>query len=560
MINRIAKLILLASKKNIFLAKNDRYTKLAKKDYNENEIKSYIFEIIKDQRTLTQILPTYNDFLRINKLSVKNFAKKILSYCNKNKRRILGNITDNIIQKYFPNISLEEQFDIYNTISDYISKNFSSIMTSIIELHYTRIETIVQKITQSRSRLAPSEIQSILEEIINDNIDILKIKPDDCDINNANDLNINNFSKNIRLIFSASQKLRDNIISLFTKYDESFTIQYTDDIYNIYQQYAEFILQLILSKSYPDKASKQYFINKLKNKRSNIIDKVKKAYNNVKQWIKKDYPHLELLDLYDNYITIGYIPGAAQMQMLIIDDKGSIRIPGFKDYSKMKEGIYKCIASITINTELIDLNDSALLKLIYHELVHAIKKQGDETLELTTLRYKNKEPLLNPTEYQNSAHNDEIWDQGADSISKHTHLDLDFSYAGDKEYTPFYENDNISHKLRDLSHSCNQLNKPHEATLICYNCGWFKVYEVWNKDCDRARDNNFICPECHQQTVKLISPGSGEKELIDDAFSQWQAKSVEIKKNLEPSKQRLQYRQDREDEISRLKNKKRKKV
>lgn len=40
-----------------------------------------------------------------------------------------------------------------------------------------------------------------------------------------------------------------------------------------------------------------------------------------------------------------------------------------------------------------------------------------------------------------------------DSINNYTHLNLDFLYAGDeKEYTSFYENDNISHKLKYLYH------------------------------------------------------------------------------------------------------------
>ena len=550
--NRIAKRILLLSSRK-------RKHILVKKAYNENKIISYI----EDPFIIKQIIPSLRELATIKKLSTKNFVKKILSYLNKDKKYTCNNITTAIIQKYFSNVSLEEKSNIYNIIYNYILKDFLSIMTSIIELYFKNIniETFIQEITQIKiqNEKAQAKIYSILEEIINDNIDILKIKPDDCDISNINDLNINNFNKNIQLILPAVTKLNNNIKTLFKQYDESFTNIYNNDINMIITTNYEFILQLILDKSYPDKTSKQYLINILQNKRYNIIDKVKKAYNNAKQWIKKDYPHLELLDLYDNYIAVGHISGAAQTQILIMDDKGSVRIPTVNDYYKMKQGVYKCIADITINSELINLNDSALLKLIYHELVHAIKKQGDETLELTTLRYKNKEPVFNPMEYQDSAHNDEIWDQGADSISNHTHLDLDFSYAGDKKYTPFYENDNISHKLRSLSHICNNLNQPHEATLICYNCGWFNVYEKWNNDCEQAENNNFICPECHQQAVKLIYPGPGEKELIDDAFSQWQAKSVEIKKNLEPSKQRLQYRQERKDEISRLKNKKHRK-
>ena len=128
-----------------------------------------------------------------------------------------------------------------------------------------------------------------------------------------------------------------------------------------------------------------------------------------------------------------------------------------------------------------------------------------------------------------AVHSDKLWDKDVSSITNKTHLDLDYTYNNDNQFQ-IYENNNMSKYLQQQDLCSRLLNKPHEVTLICYNCSWFKVYEKWNNDYDKAVNNQFVCPKCGRNDVKLISSNPRWKDLVNDAFYQLQYQSIEHKK------------------------------
>lgn len=346
------------------------------------------------------------------------------------------------------------------------------------------IHAIAKKLITTNTSEYTAKINNIVESI---NIDL--IDPD----NFLQDF----IDQSKALLFSRSaqkliDKLTKNILNYLYKHSNfKLNASIKDDIESILRSNIEKYISMICDQTFTDEKEIKYLLNKYLQHIQDIKKQVIQAYNNVRTWLKEDYPQLELNDLDPDDIYIypdRERPNAAAYCHLNWDDS----------------------VSIHLSKSTIKQSKTYITKVIYHELVHAIKGQADTARKIDFARKMDKftgktNKALTDDEFQEIAHNDDIWDQGVDSIRKHTHLDV----------RGYDTNKDISNAERQMS----KLQYPHEATLICYNCGWYKVYEKWNNDCDQARDNNFTCPRCHQNDVKLISPDPGEKELINDALS-----------------------------------------
>ena len=98
------------------------------------------------------------------------------------------------------------------------------------------------------------------------------------------------------------------------------------------------------------------------------------------------------------------------------------------------------------------------------------------------------------------AHSDKIWKDVSKLISDKTGYD-------------------IQQNAREYENKTKKLNHNHEACIVCYNCGWFDIYETFDDDCEKAENNNFSCPECHSSDTKIIYPNENELSIIDDAIA-----------------------------------------
>ena len=289
-----------------------------------------------------------------------------------------------------------------------------------------------------------------------------------------------------------------------------------NDLYSIIKRNILVYMNLMCKQIFINNSEQniKYLVDTYKKQVKNIKKIVMRAYNNVRRWLKQDYPNLSLRDLTEDNI---YIFPTKQYP-----DRA-----GFCNINTTNNS-----ANIHLSQATIDNSQTYMEKVIYHELIHAIKGQADMATEI----YNNSSPKLTHNEYQAIAHNDDIWDQGMDTVRKHTHLDAR-GYDTNKDIT------HASIMLR-------QLKQPHEATLVCYNCGYFTVYRTWNKDCELAKEGNFTCPKCHKNDVKLISPGPGEKELINDAFAHIHYQVAEQMPYMPVDKNRLQKRKEYQDKVN----------
>ena len=469
-------------------------------------------------------------------ITAENVYKQCVEYLLRKKDKICIELLVNYNK-------LVHKISNWAFFTNYLNNNFSTIIESIYKRKFNindlvkRIQLVREKNTSKVSIITNSPQQEKIGKWVNYAIDDIANKYFNLDMFNIyafiKDINTNNFAKECskHILDNDRKSIIDQLTNMYCK--ESQT-----SFKNIIRDFFTINFYIIARKAfnilYSTDKDKQRVINKYLNKNTDLINKVLKAYKNVKEWLKQDYPNLELVELPAENITI-------------VDSDNYDASCGFTFITNPM----KLVADIEINRNVLDIGESALAKIIYHELIHCIKRQGKEGRLLKFLKQNN----MSDHQFQKEVHNDEIWDQGSNAISKRTHLDLDSNYSS-QEDNAFYENDNISEKLaRYNSLLVYSLNEPHEATLICYNCGWFNIYEKWNDDCDKAVNGQFICPECRRNDVKLISPGPGEKDLINDAFSHLQNISVEIKRNLEPSKKRLQHRIDRRKEIEELQKK-----
>jgi len=409
------------------------------------------------------------------------------------------NIFKNVIKKYNINESdgnnIYDQLiintDILNVIYKYSYSKIKAIVynrhipnNSIVDfnkLSFAEKKKIIHNIAKELITTNTSEYKAKINNII-ENIDVDLINPNKF---------LHDFINQSKILLSRNSqklinKLAKNILEyLYKNFNFKLNTSIEDDIESIVTSNIEIYISMICNQTFTDEKEIKYLLNKHLQYIQDIKKQVIQAYNNVRIWLKKDYPQLELNDLDPDDIDIyadSKKPGAAAYCSLNWD--GSV--------------------SINLSRSTIKRSKTYITTTIYHELIHAIKGQADTARKIERLR-KGTDNELTDNEFQEIAHNDDIWDQGVDSIRKHTHLDV-------RGY-------NTNKDISSAEQQMIKLQYPHEATLICYNCGWYKVYEKWNNDCEQARDNNFTCPRCHQKYVKLISAQPGEKELINDALS-----------------------------------------
>ena len=407
------------------------------------------------------------------------------------------NIFKNAISKYNINESdIYEQLvintDILNVIYKYSYSKIKAIaynkhipnnpIVDFNKLLFAEKKKIIHNIAKKLITTDPSEYNIKINNII-ENIDVNLINSNNFlhDFIDQSKTLINNNSQ--RLI----NKLTKNILNyLYQNFNFKLNTNIEDNIESIITPNIEIYISMICDQTFTDEKEIKRLLNKRIKKEKNIKQQVIQAYNNARVWLKNDYPQLELRNLKPDNIYIyadNKHPGTAGFCSLN-DVDGSV--------------------SINLSRSTINKTQTYIISVIYHELIHAIKGQADTAREINRLKLETGEELTD-AEFQEIAHNDDIWDQGMDMIRKHTHLDV-------RGY-------NTNKDINNAEYQISQLNKPHEATLICYNCGWCKVYAKWNKDCDRTRDGNFTCPRCHQKDVKLISPDLGEREIINDALA-----------------------------------------
>lgn len=351
-------------------------------------------------------------------------------------------------------------------------------------------------------------------------------------------VNTDNFINNCVKIFDNLEKDKI-IIKIYNDFIKEYN--YTDInpiIINKIELYLKknfnALARVALTTLYPTDRDKQRVINKFIKSNQQIKETVIRAYNRVKTLLKNEAPDLELLPLKENHISVTNQTGVFAAIVKEHTRANSIRL------------------SLQVSKQTVDKGFAFLMSTLYHEIIHCIKNQGSEGQKLYHQRWLLNKNKGNDWQHQQEIHNDEIWDRANDIIRNHTHFDLDYGYASDEQY-PWYKGDNISKELAKYRNNLLlNLNETHEATLICYNCGWFNMYREWNNDCEQAKNDMFFCPKCHENNVKLIFPGPGEKELIDDAFTHIHYQAAEQKKQLALHPDRLKHREERSQEIQSL--------
>ena len=405
------------------------------------------------------------------------------------------NIFKNVIHNESDGNNIYEQLVINTDILEVIYEYSHLKIKAIVDNRRVSNHSIVDfnKLSFAEKK---KTIHNIAKKLITANVLEYKSKINNIIENiNINSINPNNFlhdfiDQSKTLLKRNSQKLIDKLTKNILNYlHENFNFKLNtsikDDVESIITPNIEIYISMICKQIFADEKEIKYLLNKRLQYIQDIKKQVIQAYNNVRVWLKEDYPQLELNNLNSNNIKI--YPDSKK--------------PGVAAYCSLN---WNNSVSINLSESTVKQNKTYITATIYHELIHAIKGQADTARKIKRLRRgTNKE--LTDEEFQEIAHNDDIWDQGVNSVRKHTHLDV-------RGY-------GASEDISDAQYQMRKLQYPHEATLICYNCGWYEVYEKWNNDCNQARDNNFTCPRCHQKAVKLISPDPGEKELINDALS-----------------------------------------
>jgi len=298
------------------------------------------------------------------------------------------------------------------------------------------------------------------------------------DNTNNDKIDYEQFIANTKAYFKKSKK---NIIEKFVKiyidmYDEKDK-NVIKSMKNYLNRNFEVITERVVNYQVPDLYALKNLINDNTDKDyEKIKDKVKKAYDDVKKILEKEMPDLQLAKLKDSDITI------------LEDDSYG------ESNSYIEDGETHC--TIAIGRSLLSRGESVLMNTIYHELCHCIVGQGEEADKAwEDGKFKNKED-----DYQDMAHSDKIWKDVSKLISDKTGYDIQQNAAE-------YEN-----KTKKLNHN-------HEASIVCYNCGWFDIYETFDDDCEKAENNNFSCPECHSSDTKIIYPNENELAIIDDAIA-----------------------------------------
>ena len=487
------------------------------KDKNiENKILSQLNIIIQKElkSTAYNILNHVENIDNILSIFPKNtFMKAILPEINK---IIKNNVRLISLQKY-----------ILSKIENYINTNFDTLIQKNYEIVYSK------EIKEIKETAYYNELTIIdcATDIVRDMPELCYLTPEYIEYDkfcNASD-ETDFYSDYIKVAKNRQDIItRRIIILLYRLYPEDCHKIDRRNISNLIKNNFDKFVSYAVKEQFPTKESiKQLLKSIVRQKRQyeevrkKIVKKVLYAYHQVEKWLKEEAPDLKLHELKENNIHI--IP---------YDHASSAYC---QTYFKIKNGeeVY-CDLNIA-KSAILKYSDTQLASTIYHELIHYIKNQSALVYKLENLR-RQRGIKTDDDELQDISHTDKIWNRGADIVSRHTHLDVNNNYF----------NQYLSHKNKCLY----KLNEAHEASLICYNCGWFDVYNEWNKDCDQALNGNFICPECHKDHVKLIPPGPGEKELLDDALAHLHYQQVE-QGSYKPDKSRLKRQQQYLDELAR---------
>lgn len=467
-------------------------------------------------------------FLKKNKLDINN-KNEFNDICSLVSSDIAYAIFLNIMKKLNQS-NIDEVYDdllaeanFLNDVYSYIYPRIKSIIykkpksnKAIINfntLNYTQKEKFISKIIKKIIDNNPEKYSVDLSKNIS-LINSAKISQDNFlndYINQYTKILLNNRTEII------TKLVDDTLTQIYKIMNLKLTVNIKNDIEDIIMTNLGNYLEYIGKRIFTDEKEIKRILNKYNSQLSNIKKQVMQAYNNLKNWLKQDYPELKLNQLTENNIHI------------YPDDSR----PGTAGYCRnITIGNY---AEIYLSQSTANGNQTRLTDVIYHELIHAIKGQADTAKEISDIEL-SKNHKLTHDEFQEIAHNDKIWDQGIDTVRKHTHLDV----------RGYNTNTDLNNANADMFY---KLKKPHEASLICYNCGWFKVYLQWNNDCDKALNGNFICPKCHKNDVKLIPAQAGEKQLLEDALNHIHYQIAEQMPYMPSNESRLKKRKEYENTI-----------
>lgn len=477
--------------------------RLIKKAANNTDILRIINQVIR---------ANINSFYRFDKhelkyihgLNAENFWNKYIKYILAGEKTKYIKQLKSLLYTLYKN---NQSYDI-NQIINYYDKHFQPIMFNILSTNIPadKIKNLINTIQPVKKQSANKRIflNKIIKDIVTTvpkqyippildvidkiNIDILKQNSLDKFIQHYINIMYNLYFTEYD-ISVLTEKLIKSIKYVLKRENKNFN-EYEEDINYLMDNKFDLYLKYACNKIFPDMRT----VRQVLQHNTNIKNQVLRAYNNVKTWLAQDYSDLELANLRDDDIHI-----MSNMESGILADCNVVQRRN------------QLFVVIRINESVTYTGNTNLSSIIYHELIHAIKGQAQSAKEM---QYADKG--ISDAQYQAEAHNDDIWNKGSEMINKHTHLDINSNI-----------NTDLESNMNDILYKLNQF---HEASLICYNCGWFKIYPKWDNDCELARDNQFICPKCHTHNVKLIYPSPGEKALIDDAFAHLHYTTTEQKR------------------------------
>lgn len=508
------------------------------------------------------LLKLHKSITRLAKVNIKYIHKQCLTYLynnidinylttflkknkfdinNKNEfNDICSLVSSDITYAIFLNIMKKlNQSDIDEVYDDLLAE--ANFLNDVYSYIYPRIKSIIYKKPKSNKSIIDFNtlnytqkekfISKIIKKIIDNNpekysVDLSKNISliNSAKISQDNFLNdyINQYTKillNNRTEI-ITKLVDDTLTQIYKIMNLKLTANIKNDIEDIIMTNLGDYLEYISKQIFTDEKEIKRILNKYNSQLSNIKRQVMQAYDNIKEWLKSDYPDLKLYKLTENDIYI------------YPDHK----YPGISAFCAQKNLAKKFNfpVEIHISQSVANSDQTRLTNTIYHELIHAIKGQADTAREISDIEL-SKNHKLTHDEFQEIVHNDKIWDQGIDTVRKHTHLDA----------RGYNTNADISH----ANHGMSQLRRPHEASIVCYNCGWFNVYPKWNNDCDKALNGNFQCPKCHSNDVKLIPAQAGEKQLLEDALSHIHYQVAEQMPYMPPNESRLKKRKEYENTI-----------
>lgn len=498
-------------------------------DYIHEQCLAYLYKNIDINYLITVLKENGYD------INDKNTKDKLDEICETICSDIAYNSFTNTIKDMNLSKNTDEIYDDLLSITDLLSDIDSYVrprIKSIIYKQFNPNKSIIDfnALDFLRKRKL---IYKMIKRVINDNPKkycIIDLKQNISKID-INKISPNNFLRDfieqyMQLLIKRRSQLIDKLVAdTFMNFSKMLNVQLNKNIKNdiediIISNLGDYC-EIICSKAFTDEKELKRLLNKHTRQLQNIKKRVMKAYDNIKEWLKVDYPGLKLYKLTENNIYI--YPDDEHPEAL-----------AFCTYHRVAKKFDLPVA-IYISQSIANSNQTRLTDVIYHELIHTIKGNADLADEIADIRLSEHNPLSDD-EYQKIIHNDEIWDQGVDMIKKHTHLNVE----------PYY---NVPPDLKNANDNMSLLKKPHEASIVCYKCGWFNVYPKWNNECTQALNNNFECPKCHSNNVKLIPAQAGEQQLLEDALAYIHYQVAEQMPYMPPDESRLRKRKEYQDVV-----------